>query len=118
MADEHDGSIDPQAKSLDERLRQARQRISPAVEAASAETVADNALTGAAFRMGTELVAALAVGVGAGFLIDHWLGTRPWGLIIMFMLGAAAGVMNVYRAVNRMGSAPGFAAQKKQMKKD
>jgi ATP synthase protein I len=58
---------------------------------------------GAAFRIGVELVAALIVGVGAGLLLDRWLGTAPWFLIVFFFLGAAAGVLNVYRAAAGMG---------------
>lgn len=61
-----------------------------------------------AFRIGTELVAAMIVGVGGGLLLDRWLGTAPWGLIVMFFLGAAAGVLNVYRAVTGLGIAAGY----------
>ncbi|AWK86765.1 AtpZ/AtpI family protein [Azospirillum thermophilum] len=63
---------------------------------------------GLAFRIGTELVAAMIVGVGGGLLLDRWLGTAPWGLIVMFFFGAAAGVLNVYRAVNGLGLAAGY----------
>jgi ATP synthase protein I len=61
-----------------------------------------------AFRIGTELVAAMIVGVGGGLLFDRWLGTAPWGLIVMFFLGAAAGILNVYRAITGLGIAPGY----------
>ncbi|MCR9257020.1 MAG: AtpZ/AtpI family protein [Alphaproteobacteria bacterium] len=61
-----------------------------------------------AFRVGTELVSALMVGVGVGWLLDRWLGTKPWLLIVFFFLGAAAGVFNVYRAINGMSMTPGF----------
>ncbi|CAO3354435.1 AtpZ/AtpI family protein [Azospirillum sp. 11R-A] len=63
---------------------------------------------GTAWRIGTELVAAMIVGVGGGLLLDRWLGTAPWGLIVMFFLGAAAGVLNVYRAVTGFGIAAGY----------
>jgi ATP synthase protein I len=61
-----------------------------------------------AMRIGVELVAALVVAMGAGWLLDRWLGTRPWLMIVFFFLGSAAGIMNVYRAVNGLGLAPGY----------
>jgi ATP synthase protein I len=62
---------------------------------------------GMAFRIGVELVAALIVGVGIGYLIDRALGTMPAFLIVFFFLGAAAGAMNVYRAMARLGLVDG-----------
>jgi ATP synthase protein I len=38
------------------------------------------------------------VGAGLGWLLDRWLGTKPWGLIVFLLLGFAAGVLNVMRA--------------------
>ena len=57
---------------------------------------------GNAFKLGTELVAAVAVGTIIGFILDSWFGTKPWLIIIFFFLGAAAGMLNVIRAANRM----------------
>ena len=50
------------------------------------------------FRLSTELVAGVLVGAGLGWLIDRWLGTTPWALILLLLLGFAAGVLNVMRA--------------------
>jgi ATP synthase protein I len=63
---------------------------------------------GLGFRIGVELVVGLAVGGGVGYLIDRWLGSSPWLTILFFFFGAGAGVMNVYRAVNGLGSRVGF----------
>ena len=57
---------------------------------------------GSAFKLGTELVAAVAVGTIIGFILDTLFDTKPWLIIIFFFLGAAAGIMNVIRAANRM----------------
>ncbi len=57
---------------------------------------------GSAFKLGTELVAAVAVGTIIGFILDNWFGTKPWLIIIFFFLGAAAGMLNVIRAANKM----------------
>ncbi len=53
---------------------------------------------GHAFRMSTEFVAGVIVGGGLGWLIDRWLGTSPWGLIVFLMLGFLAGIYNVMKA--------------------
>jgi ATP synthase protein I len=57
---------------------------------------------GNAFKLGTELVAAVGVGTIIGFILDSWFDTKPWLIIIFFFLGAAAGILNVIRAANRM----------------
>ena len=57
---------------------------------------------GDAFKLGTELVAAVAVGTIIGFILDNWFDTKPWFIIIFFFLGAAAGMLNVIRTANRM----------------
>ena len=57
---------------------------------------------GNAFKLGTELVAAVGVGTIIGFILDNWFGTKPWLIIIFFFLGAVAGLLNVIRTANRM----------------
>jgi ATP synthase protein I len=94
-------------EDFDNRLRKALD----AQNAKSGGTVLDRGAqgpVGVAFRIGTELLAAMIVGVGGGMLFDHWLGTAPWGLIVWFFLGAAAGILNVYRAISGLGYATGY----------
>ena len=57
---------------------------------------------GNAFKLGTELVAAVVVGTIIGFILDSWFDTKPWLIIIFFFLGTAAGMLNVFRAAKRM----------------
>ena len=57
---------------------------------------------GNAFKLGTELVAAVLVGTIIGFILDTWFDTKPWLIIIFFFLGAAAGMLNVIRVANSM----------------
>ncbi len=59
-------------------------------------------------RVGIELVAALAIGVGLGYLADRWLGTLPLMSLLGFVFGSAAGILNVYRTATGQGSAIGF----------
>lgn len=50
------------------------------------------------FRLSSELVAGVVVGGVIGWGFDRLLSTSPWGLIVFFLLGFAAGVINVMRA--------------------
>ncbi|MGC2523635.1 MAG: AtpZ/AtpI family protein [Stellaceae bacterium] len=59
---------------------------------------------GIGFRIAIELVAALCVGLAIGWVFDRVLGTKPWGLIAFFFLGAAAGMTNVFRAAKNIGA--------------
>lgn len=61
---------------------------------------------GFGLRLGIELVSSLLVGLALGWLADRYVGTRPWGLIVGFFLGSAAGVVGVIRAAQRMGAPP------------
>ena len=48
-----------------------------------------------AWRMVTELVAGMVIGLGIGFGLDHVFGTRPIFLIIFVLLGFVAGIRTV-----------------------
>ena len=57
---------------------------------------------GNAFKLGTEMVAAVVVGTIIGFILDNWFGTKPWLIIIFFFLGAIAGMLNVKKTAKNM----------------
>ena len=57
---------------------------------------------GNAFKLGTELVAAVAVGTIIGFILDNWFDTKPWFIITFFFAGVAAGILNVVRSAKKM----------------
>ena len=48
-------------------------------------------------RIGVELLSALIVGAGLGYVLDGILGSKPWMMVIFLLFGGAAGVLNVYR---------------------
>ena len=56
-------------------------------------------------RLGSEFIAAILVGTGIGYLLDTWLKTGPWLMLVMLMVGFAAGVLNVVRSANEMNKA-------------
>ena len=55
-----------------------------------------------AARIGVELVAALIVGGGLGYLADSYFSSSPFGIIIGVFLGMSAGLLNVYRTASRL----------------
>tara|TARA_B100000282_G_scaffold124398_1_gene88717 strand:- start:59 stop:334 length:276 start_codon:yes stop_codon:yes gene_type:complete len=57
---------------------------------------------GAAFKLSTELVSAVAVGSIIGFILDKTFGTKPWLIIIFFFIGVVAGITNVIRSAKKM----------------
>ena len=55
-----------------------------------------------AYRISSELLAALIVSVILGLLIDKYFDSRPIGLISLIILGFFAGLLNIYRLIRRI----------------
>ena len=62
------------------------------------DTKARSAGYGQAFKLSSEFIAGIAVGLGVGWLVDRVAGTSPWGLIVFLLLGFGAGILNVLRS--------------------
>ena len=59
---------------------------------------------GMAMKISSEFISAVIVGAILGYLFDHFVGTGPWGMIVMLLLGFCAGVLNVMRTVGMVAS--------------
>ena len=81
------------------RLKIAKSKIKNQVRSDSEKK---GSFMGNAFKLGTELVAAVVVGTIIGFILDSWFDTKPWLIIIFFFLGATAGMLNVIRTAYQM----------------
>jgi len=57
---------------------------------------------GTAFKISTELVAAVVVGSTIGFILDNWFGTKPLLIICFFIVGVVSGIINVIRSAKKM----------------
>jgi len=89
-------------EELSERLERARGELRGDQPTGST----DGAAMGAAMRMATELILAVVVGGAIGWFLDDWLGTRPWLLILFFLLGFGAGLKNLFRAAAKTDGPP------------
>lgn len=99
QADE--AALSARLKSLGSRLSDVRKdRKSQTDQSGSgAGTASANASAMArGFRLSSELIAGVLVGAVIGWGIDRLFSTSPWGLIVFFLLGFVAGVINVMRA--------------------
>ena len=63
------------------RLKIAKKKMKKQIENDSENR---GSFMGSAFKLGTELVAAVAVGTIIGFILDNWFDTKPWLIIIFF----------------------------------
>jgi ATP synthase protein I len=95
--------------SPDARLDSLEQRLKRAQEAEAKRT--GRAQPDANYRIGqlvlSHLVGAPVGGFVIGLLLDRWLGTKPWLMLVMLFLGFAAGVFNVIRiSRNPTGARP------------
>ena len=114
----HDGNVESALMTLSdntppEKLKDLNFRLLKAREKSRANNGPDDSTRNKdmsgysmAFRIGTEMVAALIVGVSIGYFLDYWFETKPLFLIVFFLLGAGAGVLNVYRATIGLGLSP------------
>jgi ATP synthase protein I len=93
--------------SFEQRLSQARARHG--MDAPPATAAGGSGMSGAlgiGLRVGVELVSALAVGVGIGWALDHWLHTTPIFIAVFVLLGGAAGLANVWRLMGPKAQKP------------
>lgn len=95
----------PERNDLSERIAKA-QADRAALEAKKARRDAERegnvSAGGLALRYGAEFGASVFVGILMGLAIDHFFGTKPWGLLAMLGFGLAAGILNVIRAYRRL----------------
>jgi ATP synthase protein I len=96
--------VQEQSRILKEKIARAQGRFA---EETAAVPRAGGEMTGLgrAARLGTEFIAAILVGAVAGYLLDRWLNTSPWLMLVLLLVGFAAGVLNVVRAAGDMNRA-------------
>jgi len=101
MSPEEKAAFEARVLDLGDRLERIKaQRDTDAQASADAEMRGRGMAYG--MRMAAELVGAVIVGGAIGVGLDKWLGTWPWLFFLLFLVGFAAGVLNVVRAYERI----------------
>ncbi len=79
------------ASDLQARIDEARRKAAPPPPKPSSPKAIG-------MRAGVELFAGVAAGLIVGIMLDRWLGTAPWLMVMLMVLGIAAGLRNTIRA--------------------
>jgi ATP synthase protein I len=53
--------------------------------------------------VGLTLVISTVLGFWGGYVLDRWLGSAPWLMLVGLLLGIASGFVNLFRAVGLFG---------------
>jgi ATP synthase protein I len=99
------GQSDPSSTTdldtLESKLAAAQARRDAKIRPDKSE---ENSLLGMAWRLSTELLVSVLVGMFLGLGIDTLIGTKPWGLFLGLGFGIAAGFMSVFRSADAMNA--------------
>lgn len=100
-----EGDLSARLRRLEAQIERKRPQAAPGTSARPRDT--GRTPLGQAMTLSTEFVAGVIAGGILGWIVDHVFGTKPWGLIVLLLLGCVAGFYNVMRASGFAGSRPG-----------
>ncbi len=103
MADDRDEGLEQRRAQLGAELANKRSEMR---EGEREEVRAEVSRKGyaQAMKLSSEFIAAIIVGAVLGYVFDRFLGTAPWGMIILLLLGFCAGVLNVLRSAGKVAT--------------
>ena len=52
--------------------------------------------------MGVSVVICVGMGIFVGWLLDRWLGTTPWFMLVFTILGIIAAIKSMYSMAKRV----------------
>lgn len=86
---------DARLDALDERIRTARKLEEKRTKPKAGAEADENYRAGN--RVLAQLLGGIVGGVFLGWIIDHFAGTAPWGLLVMMFLGIFVSFRNIIR---------------------
>jgi ATP synthase protein I len=81
---------------LEDRLKAFEQKRGRSASSEQAQAL------GAGYRFLASMIGGVLTGVGLGWLLDHYAGTGPWGMIGGLLIGSTVSIIAVVRAAGRM----------------
>lgn len=106
-----EGNDKPSLEDLDAKLSTLKtQRDQDAAKRKAKAEASKKSGLGTAYKIGSELVAAMIVGVAIGYGLDYLFGTSPAMLIVFILFGFAAGILNVFRAAGVVSPRTGLGS--------
>ncbi len=87
-------------QSIAERLNVLKSQSAPKQTSSASAGAAIGRLMWIAFNIVSDLIAGVVCGLGLGYGLDVWLGTRPVFIAVFLILGCAAGLLNAVRFLN------------------
>ncbi|QND49694.1 F0F1 ATP synthase assembly protein [Rhizobium lusitanum] len=103
MTDDRDESLEERRAQLGAELASRRAAVR---EGERGEVRAEVSRKGyaQAMKISSEFIAAIIVGAVLGYVFDRFVGTAPWGMIILLLLGFCAGVLNILRSAGEVAT--------------
>ena|SRR5690349_3684443 len=101
QASPDEAALSARLGSLDQRLsefRDSRKTETDQTGTGNGDGAARASAMARGFQLSSELIAGVVVGALLGWGFDKLLSTSPFGLIVFFLLGFVAGVVNVVRS--------------------
>jgi ATP synthase protein I len=107
LTPEERAALEKRSSELGRKLDEARQTSNGGRRATPSSDGDRGAAMGRALRLSAELIGGIVVGSAIGWYLDGALGNKkPYLFILFFLLGAAAGMLNIIRTALREKTPP------------
>ena len=101
MEEQHQIPPDDALKEIEKRLNALKRRTADPSARSSHGSHPIGQLMWLAFNVISDLIAGVICGLGMGYGLDRWFGTRPVFIAVFLVLGCMAGILNVVRFLRR-----------------
>ncbi|PWE57991.1 F0F1 ATP synthase assembly protein [Metarhizobium album] len=103
MTDNRDDGLEARRRRLGAKLANIRKEAHDE-KASESSAEANRKGYAMAMKLSSEFIAAIIVGALLGYLFDRFVGTAPWGMIVLLLLGFCAGILNVLRSAGMVAA--------------